>query len=109
MTRAHMNEMDAEAVNHSLELRPLIEIDFSFAPIVRPSPVVDERLQRHQWRSLIPGRPGFPVGPTCRIKSMLEIGQHGVAGVIGKGNDLLLDRSRPGWQRQGNGCASAQY
>jgi hypothetical protein len=52
MTRAHMDEMNAQTINLGGELWQCVQLRFAPTPIVFPLPVLNERLDLRQLQAL---------------------------------------------------------
>jgi hypothetical protein len=98
VARANMNKVDFHPVNFGHELRQGIELCLRLAPIIAGAPVLNQRLQIRQLRTLRAVSNSFLARPTGRLQAPAQVGQSGVGEMNLEGTNGGL-RSRCGQGR----------
>src|SRR6266852_925425 len=73
-----MHEVQVDAVDPGLELRPGVEDGFLPAPVVLVRPVGDQLLEVSEVGAVVPAGAGDLVRPACPLETVLEVQKHGL-------------------------------
>src|SRR5215510_9304098 len=86
MARPHVDEMDAEAIDRGLELRPAFELSFAASPRVICPPIGNELSKLAQRWPLFPALTGFMLGPARVLEAPAQVSERVIRHPIAEGN-----------------------
>jgi hypothetical protein len=104
MSRAHVDEVDVQAVDLRHELRQGVELGLGLAPVIVCAPIADERFHIRKWYALRLVVHGLPVGPTGHEQTPAKIGKIVIGHIYAKGPDGVARTSRSGSGRRPGGA-----
>src|SRR5205814_4225372 len=74
MFRAHVNEVNVDAIDLGDELREGVELRLALAPVVLRPPIARELLNRRELNTLRCIRDDFAFGPPGRLDAAAQVG-----------------------------------